>query len=492
VVGIELRRLWVRNFKSLRDFSLDVPTRLNVVIGTNGSGKTALVEVFELWRDLVDYARGRVVNPFLKWWGYDRVVWRHDETLPIVLGLELFSADPKLPRRVSYEVNITGSGGQFRILGEILETERNGISLRHDTFKGILRIEMDTKLFGEFRTEKGHESLLDRLPTYMRYGLMGRAVRDLLRILPSLELKPGVAVFEIPFKYSLILDACRTSDDMQRGALATRLEFELMEAMKDVKTEILKQIKEVVVKPVISTEGKGSDNLLMRALMSLVLNLSASLLADAWFMFCKFVNGFLVIKEVNHRAVRSPQRLERHERLAPDASNFVPFLFSVTGGRVPPALEEAVKYAMPDAGDCRLSFDVTTDGRVYLRLSTADGVSLSSAAMPSGVLKTLIVETALQAQPTVVVIDEFENSLHPELQQFLMDELRNSGAYVFLTTHSTVPLDYVKSPSEVVVLRLEGGETKAYRLREEAREKLKRYGLTLSELVLSGLLEPTG
>jgi predicted ATPase len=492
VVGLELRRLWVRNFKSLRDFSLDVSTRLNVVIGTNGSGKTALVEVFELWRDLVDYARGRVVNPFIKWWGYDRVVWRHDETLPIVLGLELSSTDSTLPRCVSYEVHITGSGGQFRVLGEVLETERNGISLRHDTLNGKLRIEMDTKLLGEFRTERGTESLLDRLPTYMRYGLMGTAVRDLLRNLQSLELKPGVAVFEIPFKYSLILDACRTGDDVRRGALAIRLAFELMEAVEDVKTEILRQMKEVVVKPVISTEGKGSDNLLMRALMSLVLNLSASLLVDAWFMFCKFVNGFLVIKEVDHRAVRSPQRLERHERLAPDASNFVPFLFSVTGGRMPPALEEAVRYAVPDAGDCRLSFDVTTDGRVYLRLSTADGVSLSSAAMPSGVLKTLIVETALQAKPTVVVIDEFENSLHPELQQFLMDELRNSGTYVFLTTHSTVPLDYVKSPSEVVVLRLEGGETKAYRLREEAREKLKRYGLTLSELVLSGLLEPTG
>jgi len=492
VVGIELRRLWVRNFKSLRDFSLDVSTRLNVVIGTNGSGKTALVEVFELWRDLIDYARGRVVNPFLKWWGYDRVVWRHDETLPIVLGLELFSTDPKLPRRVSYEVHITGSGGQFRILGEILETERDGISLRHDTFKGTLRIEMDTKLFGESRTEKGAKSRLDLFLINIRYGLTHRVYRDLIRDLRSLELKPGIAMFEIPFKHSLILDACRASDDVRRRAMATPLAFELMEAVKDSMTEIIRQMKEVIVKPVISTEGKGSDKLLIYALMWPALNLSASLLVDAWFMFCKFVNGFLVIKEVDHRAVRSPQRLERHERLAPDASNFVPFLFSVTGGRVSPALEEAVRYAMPDAGDCRLSFDVTTDGRVYLRLSTADGVSLSSAAMPSGVLKTLIVETALQAKPTVVVIDEFENSLHPELQQFLMDELRNSGTYVFLTTHSTVPLDYVKSPSEVVVLRLEGGETKAYRLREEAREKLKRYGLTLSELVLSGLLEPTG
>ena len=32
MVVIELRRLWVRNFKSLRDFSLNVSTRLNVVI----------------------------------------------------------------------------------------------------------------------------------------------------------------------------------------------------------------------------------------------------------------------------------------------------------------------------------------------------------------------------------------------------------------------------------------------------------------------------
>ena len=90
--------------------------------------------------------------------------------------------------------------------------------MRHDTLGGKLRIKMDTKLLGEFRTERGTESLLDRLPTYMRYGLMGTAVRDLLRILPSLELKPGIAVFEIPFKYSLILDACRTGDDVRRGS----------------------------------------------------------------------------------------------------------------------------------------------------------------------------------------------------------------------------------------------------------------------------------
>jgi len=46
--SVEFRKFWVRNFKSLRDVTLDIPSKLTVVIGANGSGKTALVEAFEL------------------------------------------------------------------------------------------------------------------------------------------------------------------------------------------------------------------------------------------------------------------------------------------------------------------------------------------------------------------------------------------------------------------------------------------------------------
>jgi predicted ATP-dependent endonuclease of OLD family len=38
--------------------------------------------------------------------------------------------------------------------------------------------------------------------------------------------------------------------------------------------------------------------------------------------------------------------------------------------------------------------------------------------------------------------------LHPELQQFLLDELRNSDAYVIIATHSTIPLNYAKNINE--------------------------------------------
>ena len=90
----------------------------------------------------------------------------------------------------------------------------------------------------------------------------------------------------------------------------------------------------------------------------------------------------------------------------------------------------------------------------------------------------------------MVVVDEFENSLDPEAQQFLIDELRSHDVYAVLATHSSVVLDYAKTPQEVVMLRLVGGETKARRLGDEVKEELKKHKLTLSELIESGLLEP--
>jgi predicted ATPase len=84
-----LEKFWVRNFKSLKNFDLDLPSRLTIIVGANGSGKTSVVEVFELLNYILEWARGRVVNPFYKWWGYGNVVWKHDEDLPITIGFKM-------------------------------------------------------------------------------------------------------------------------------------------------------------------------------------------------------------------------------------------------------------------------------------------------------------------------------------------------------------------------------------------------------------------
>jgi predicted ATPase len=213
-----------------------------------------------------------------------------------------------------------------------------------------------------------------------------------------------------------------------------------------------------------------------------------SYLSGAIYEMRNFINSITVIKDIDWKAIRSPQPLTKQNRLSPDASNFVPFLYTITEGNVSESLVEALRYAFVGANDLRLGFSVTEDGRVFLKL-VADGTTLTPASIPSGVLKTLIIESLLN-RAGVIVIDEFENSLHPELQQFLLDEFRSRGAFVILTTHSTVPLDYAKSVNEVVVLKLEGGETKVYRLGKEVEEALKKHKMTLSELFDSGLLQP--
>jgi predicted ATPase len=200
------------------------------------------------------------------------------------------------------------------------------------------------------------------------------------------------------------------------------------------------------------------------------------------------VRGVAVILGIDWNAVRRPQPPIKQNLLQPDASNFVPYLYTVMRGNIPESLVEAVKYV---ASDVRGMWFEEKGGNLLLKLDTANGAELDQTNMPAGVLKTLIVEAVLQTNPALLVIDEFENSLHPETQQFLIDEIRSRGVYAVLMTHSTVPLDYAKTPSEVVLLRLENGETKARRLGKEAEEKLKKSRLTLSELIESGLLEET-
>ncbi|PVU71835.1 hypothetical protein DDW08_03745 [Vulcanisaeta sp. SCGC AB-777_J10] len=458
---VELRKIWIKNFKSLRDVTLEFPTRLTIIAGTNGSGKTALVEAFELLTNTIEWAMGRTTNPFLKWWGYDKVVWRHDENTPIILGLELeyknkdecvkeFCRKPpfepcKAPTRISYEIYITGKEGRFQILKESLRAQGNDLDVSIDTDKGELTVTMSKEAF-----EKIFKVVA---PTFTLKS-------DLLRLSVELkaiqEVKPLIIKGVSPFILSHVFE-------------------------KDL-DDFVKIIHE-------QTTGKKVTKRHIRFLLEYFTDYIAQYLSEIINVVHNFINNITIIKDIDWKTIRDPQKLTKQDRLMPDASNFVPFLYTVTEGIISESLVEALKYAFIGVQDLKLGFSVTEDGRVFLKL-VADDVTLTPASIPSGVLKTLIIESLLLRGASVIVIDEFENSLHPELQQFLMDEFRSRNAFVILTTHSTVPLDYAKSVDEVVVLRLEGGETRVYRLGREVEEELEKHRMTLSELFESGLLEP--
>jgi predicted ATPase len=474
---VELKKFWVKNFKSLRDVTLEFPTRLTIVVGTNGSGKTALTEAFELLTSTVEWAMGRTTNPFLKWWGYDKVVWKHDENLPIILGLELEyknteectenicgpilkleykDEEPLLsiiidtceaPTKIFYEIYITGKGGRFQILKESLRAQGNGLDASINTDKGELTATISKEAFEEI-AQAFKKVFTSETP---RITLKSDSLRLSVKLRAIQEAMP----------------------------LITKGVHRLMFSRKNM-AYLVKIIQEQITVEE-TTKIEISD------FAEYIIGYIESYLSGAIYEMRDFINSITVIKDIDWKAIRSPQPLTKQNRLSPDVSNFVPFLYTIAEGSVSESLVEALRYAFVGANDLRLGFSVTEDGRVFLRL-VVDGTTLTPASIPSGVLKTLIIESLL-SRAGVIVIDEFENSLHPELQQFLMDEFRSRGAFVILTTHSTVPLDYAKSVNEVVVLKLEGMETKAYRLGKEAEEALKKHKMTLSELFDSGLLQ---
>ncbi len=53
----------------------------------------------------------------------------------------------------------------------------------------------------------------------------------------------------------------------------------------------------------------------------------------------------------------------------------------------------------------------------------------------NGMLKLLLILTASALRPSILVIDEIENSIHPKAVEFIIDELRDSynnySYYVF-------------------------------------------------------------
>ncbi|ADX84890.1 AAA family ATPase [Saccharolobus islandicus] len=82
-----INKITIRNFKSLESVDVDLK-KINVLIGPNGSGKTAFVESLLLSRNIISKLLG--YSPFGMWWGYENVVYKRDTSRSIVIEFKIF------------------------------------------------------------------------------------------------------------------------------------------------------------------------------------------------------------------------------------------------------------------------------------------------------------------------------------------------------------------------------------------------------------------
>jgi len=550
----ELEKIVVRNYKSLMDLELSLPTRVTVVAGPNGSGKTALVEALELLKDVQEWAKGRTANPFSKWWGYRNVVYRHDETRSITIGLKLKLNREKLEEKLAAlnrdEKLGTISEKVYQPVRDFMERldaalkllSASELSVYYEaSIKGLHRFSVEDEVFkleagllsidGSFARKKffinvnfreliKSENLIPAAMPIYRSILKTRLKTDVLNreefylwmlgiiesgIIESLcteDWMSGILHLTIEYDELLFEMLVYPYYDGLRGVINWHDElvdiFE--ESISNAIDEALEKQREALISCLrsstklseLSKKIQNAEELILKALrilLEIVAYGLAVIIAGAAVGIWEFIEGIVVLRGVKFSELKTPQPLTREEALRGDGSNLAPYLYTITEGRVPREVEEALEYVLEGCGEVKLSMPVTDDGRVYISIQV-DGVKLPPPSQPDGALKALLVEAALLSKPSMIAIDEFENSLHPLAQQFLIDEIRSSGAYAIITTHSPVILDYLKRLDELVLLKWEKGGTRALRTKspEELKNWLTELGLTTSEALLSGLL----
>lgn len=80
-----IKEITIKNFKSLEDVRITLG-KINVLVGPNGSGKTAILESLLLVRNLITKILG--MSPFGLWWGYENVVFKKDLSRNVVIELD--------------------------------------------------------------------------------------------------------------------------------------------------------------------------------------------------------------------------------------------------------------------------------------------------------------------------------------------------------------------------------------------------------------------
>ncbi len=457
-----VRKVWIRNFKSLRDVSIDLE-KMNILIGPNGSGKSNIVEAFLLLKKI--YSDSVTINPFLEWWGYDNVVWQKNERLPIVIGFEAINRGFQLV----FETTITGIGGRFAFLKERIKIDnyaeliREGdvLTIRHNAnvikrneakikkaLKGIY--EENLKFLKSFRSEiidlKILENEYETLVKDQFKNLIEREFKLSITDLSLLNMAyeaANISIHGILFKYIFVPHAGRYST-------IPMLVFPVREIQKkgiNIKsTNIIETIKSIIEK-------------------------------------------MIVLKPISARTIKETiERPKAETFLKEDGSNVINILHNLTlmHQRIPQRVKVAIDLFIPNL---ELKFELTSDGRILLK-GSLNKLELYPPMFPDGLYKMLVYLTAIELNPSILVIDEIENSLHPKAIEILIDELKNSNFVTIATTHSPAVIDIVDLKNIVLVEYDERNGTQVYRIEnpDALRRKLEELGLTVSEGWLYGEL----
>lgn len=523
-VEVVVRKTWVKNFKSLKDFKLDL-NKVNIIVGKNGSGKTNLIEALKLFKKTVDFLRGKEVNPFLDWWGYDNVVWSRDERLPITIGFEYTVKRDRVKTPARYSITVSGRGGSFSILQEEIEIP-NTIKIRIEPNSAIVFFEKKEleKILKKISKGKAYIPWRFLVPRGYLYDSYVQLLKDRGEYNPELKTKDIIEMAEEElFNELKILKQEYFKKLMKNPVVKVEFDGFLLDSVSDT----LKFTNDIDVVQDLFTDiiGEGVKNnfekYLINHLESIVdvynLNLIQMILFKAssdrgheetneqlfkilrhslrefdgyYYLLALATIGVytiadrsVILKRLDYKTIREPVKLRKELTLAEDGSNLASVLYSSSKGRIPPRIQRAIERSF--GTNCTVYLEPTTDGRIYIKFYE-NGKEWNPPSIPDGLYKLIALELALEYKAPIIAVDEMENSLHADVIRYFIDEVKTSSSIAILTTHSPAVMDF-SDPQEIIIFqRNADGETKPFRFTnpEQIKKILAEEGVTLSEYIL--------
>jgi predicted ATPase len=446
MVNATLKKVIIKNFKSLHDCEIDIG-KLNVVVGANTSGKSNLVEAFRLLKKIyVD----KDINPFTEWWGYNNVVWQRKEELPITIGL-LFEIDGY---EVYFETNFTGVGGQFQIYREVID------------IRGYLKIEKDGEWI-KFKPDINFiESFFKNFQAYeIEFGGKTKITRERNKLKKERKIRVDLEqrLLDESIKKVIYFGFVQSSFIEKNTGKVLNLYYFDFPKRSFKENEKFETIS--ILCPAIKKEPRFFEE---------------SIFDIAIYTILSTIGKLLILYPLNIRLMKSPQSFRREEILKEDGSNIASVYHTIylKEGKIPEEIYNSLSIIFPNI-DVRPY--LTEDGRVMIKFYE-ESLELLPPNTSDGLYKLLTIFTAIYLKSPLLIIDEIENSLHPSALELILDTIKVGDTQTIITTHSPIVVDMTEL-SNIILVEKEQGESKFRRIKdpEKIKEFLIEKGITFSE-----------
>ncbi len=423
---MKINKIIVRNFKSLDYCKIELG-EFNILIGPNGSGKSNFIEIFELLRSIyVDYTQ----NPFLKWWGYDHVVWNKDENQNISFEIYFSEKDYK----ITFYTEFTGIGGNFKIIKEIIKFEK---ILTISNTGNIIHIEYDDNYY---------KTIVD-LKRDLTYYMRSDETLNPIKKVYSIEMRDrGLHQNNIFNRLDMIFHRPRR---MERIEGYTYYELFIYSKNEDI----------ILVFPKIKKTH----------LVSYII---------------REINQFFqspLLQRLNFEQMKNPFRVSNDMEIKRDASNFGVVLYNLflKENCVPNIINRFIYEIFPNY---KLHFKPSTDGRIFITLKSSE-TEFYPPSLSDGFFKILALATIIELEPKIIIIDEIEDSLFAKVIELFISIVKENKIQLLISTHSPYVVD-IADPNDILIFSNTSNMStsiKKFKSPHLIREELNRLKITLSE-----------